>query len=223
MINVIIADHQPVFRAGIAKLLAVEDDIHIIAQPDSPGHLFNAMERLRPWVVIVSSGFLPVATEVQKIIQITNQRQIALLILFGKTENAANFVSLGVRGVLCRSVSSDRLIAGVRRLARGEFDVDTQVTEERRADLVGQRVTSQLSDRELKIVAAAVQGYKYREIAAQLGTSEQVIKNGMAVIYNKMGVSDRLEMVLFVIHHRMLAKPLAKDWTSPGSPMLAAA
>ena len=110
MINVIIADHQPVFRAGIAKLLAVEEDIHIIAQPDSPGHLLNAIERLRPCVMIVSSGFLPVATELHRLIQITNQRRIALLILFGKTENATNLVALGVRGVLCRSVSSERLI-----------------------------------------------------------------------------------------------------------------
>ncbi len=223
MINVIIADHQPVFRAGIAKLLAVEEDIHIIAQPDSPGHLLNAIERLRPCVMIVSSGFLPVATELHRLIQITNQRRIALLILFGKTENATNLVALGVRGVLCRSVSSERLIEGVRRLARGGCDLDTQVIEDRHADLVGQQVASQLSERELKIVAAAVQGYKYREIATQLSTSEQMIKNAMALIYDKMGVSDRLEMVLFVIHHHMLEKAPALDWTSPGGSILAAA
>ncbi len=59
LINVIIADHQPVFRAGIAKLLATEDDMRIIAQPLSPDHLLNAVERLRPHVLILSSGFLP--------------------------------------------------------------------------------------------------------------------------------------------------------------------
>ncbi len=223
MINVIIADHVPIFRAGIAKLLAVEEDIHIIAQPASPVHLLNAIERLSPRVAIVSSGFLPVPTEISKIIEITNRRQIALLILFGKTENASSFASQGVRGVLYRSVNSNRLLEAVRHLARGGFYVDTQAIEERQADLVGQHVTSQLSDRELKLIAAAVQGYKYREIAAQFGTSEQMIKNAMAVIYDKMGVSDRLEMVLFVIHHRMLAKPAAPDWTSPGSAVLAAA
>ena len=84
-------------------------------------------------------------------------------------------------------------------------------------------MASQLSERELKIVAAAVQGYKYREIATELSTSEQMIKNAMALIYDKMGVSDRLEMVLFVIHHHMLEKAPALDWTSPGGSILAAA
>jgi DNA-binding NarL/FixJ family response regulator len=223
MINVIIADHLPIFRAGIAKLLAVEDDIHIIAQPSSPKHLLNAIERLRPSVVILSSGFLPVATEIRKIIKVTNERQVALLVLFGKTESASTFTSLGVRGVLCRSASGDILIEGVRRLARDGFDMPAQVFEEKRpgqesAALVGQRVTSELSCRELRIIAAVVRGYKYREIAAKLGTSEQMIKNAMAVIYDKMGVSDRLEMTLFVIHHHMLAPaPAPVDHVPPGS------
>lgn len=209
MINVIIADHQPIFRTGIAKLLAVEDDIHIIAQPNSPDHLLNAIDRLRPHVAMVSSGFLPDITELRKIVQITNQRQIALLILFGKAENASDFISLGARGVLYRAVGADRLIEGVRRLARGDFDMQTQIIEQRGEDLVGQRVTSKLSRRELKIIAAVVQGYRYREIAAQFRTSEQMIKNAMGAIYDKVGVSDRLEMALFVIHHRVLAQATA--------------
>jgi DNA-binding NarL/FixJ family response regulator len=227
MINVIIADHQPIFRAGIAKLLAVEDDIHIISLPDSPEHLLNAIDRLRPHVVMVSSGFLPDLTKLRNVAQITNERRIALLILFGKAENATDYISLGARGVLYRSVGAERLIEGVRRLARGGFDIHTQVIEhkgDKGDDLVGQRVTSQLSRRELKIIAAVLQGHKYREIAVQLGTSEQMIKNAMGVIYDKIGVSDRLEMALFVIHHRVLAQATASaGLTGAGIRMLAAA
>ena len=209
MINVIIADHLPIFRAGIAKLLAVEDDIHIIAQSDSPDRLLNAIDRLRPHVAMISSAFFPQVTQLQKIVLIAHQRQIALLILFGQKENAADFIALGVQGVLYRSVGAHRLIEAVRRLARGGFDLQTEVIEPGDVDLVGKRVASKLSRRELKIIAAVVQGHKYREIAAQLGTSEQMIKNTMAVIYNKTGVSDRLEMALFVIHHQVLARATA--------------
>ncbi len=224
MINVIIADHLPIFRAGIAKLLAVEDDIHIIAQSETPAHLLNGIERLRPRVVIVSSGFLPAPTEIRKIIEFTNRRRIALLILFDKTENAADFISLGVQGVLYRSVGAHRLIAAVRRLARGGFDRQTEVIEPREVDLVGKRATSKLSRRERKIIAAVLQGYKYREIAAQLNTSEQMIKNAMAVIYDKVGVSDRLEMALFVIRHQVLAQATASvRQISPVIGLLAAA
>ena len=62
----------------------------------------------------------------------------------------------------------------------------------------------------LQIVALIVQGCKNKEIASQLGTKEQVIKNYLRGIYDKTGVSDRLELALFTIHHRVLAEAAAK-------------
>jgi DNA-binding NarL/FixJ family response regulator len=81
----------------------------------------------------------------------------------------------------------------------------TEISE----DLVGIRVRDRLSEKELRIIAAVVRGYKNREIAAQLDTSEQVVKNALRVIFDKIGVSDRLELALFVLHHRMLAHATA--------------
>ena len=57
MINVIIADHQAIFRAGIAKVLAVEEDIRIVGQPQSAEQLLNALEKLRSRVLILSTSF----------------------------------------------------------------------------------------------------------------------------------------------------------------------
>ena len=59
------------------------------------------------------------------------------------------------------------------------------------------------------IVALIVQGYKNKEIATQLGTTEQVIKNYLRNVYDKIGVSDRLELALFTIHHRILNEAAA--------------
>ncbi len=73
-------------------------------------------------------------------------------------------------------------------------------------DLVGARVRDRLTPKEMKIVALIVQGCKNREIGVRLGTTEQVIKNYLRSIYDKTGVSDRLELALFTIHHRMLAE-----------------
>jgi DNA-binding NarL/FixJ family response regulator len=66
-----------------------------------------------------------------------------------------------------------------------------------------------LTARELSIVALIVQGYKNKEIATRLGTTEQVIKNYLRNVYDKVGVSDRLELALFTIHHRILAEAAA--------------
>jgi DNA-binding NarL/FixJ family response regulator len=73
-------------------------------------------------------------------------------------------------------------------------------------DSVGTRVRDRLTPKELKIVALIVQGCKNKEIAVRLCTTEQVIKNYLRSIYDKTGVSDRLELALFTIHHRMLAE-----------------
>jgi DNA-binding NarL/FixJ family response regulator len=78
------------------------------------------------------------------------------------------------------------------------------------------RVRDRLTAKELRIVALIVQGYKNKEIAAQLGTTEQVIKNYLRNVYDKIGVSDRLELALFTIHHRILNEAAAA--TTAGIP-----
>ena len=80
-----------------------------------------------------------------------------------------------------------------------------------------------LSDRELRIMAAVVQGYKNRDIAMQLYTSEQMIKNALRNIFDKIGVSDRLELALFVLHHRILAQATASVAAAPSRSRAAAA
>jgi DNA-binding NarL/FixJ family response regulator len=208
MINVIIADNQAIFRAGIAKVLAVEEDIRIVGQPQSPEQLMNALERLRSHVLILSTSFLSI---LEKILESAAERQTAVLMLAENGEVASDFMRMGVQGVIFRSVNGNVAIEAVRRLSRGESFLqspnpsDADVSD----DLVGARVRERLSDRELRIIAAVVQGYKNREIAMQLYSTEQMIKNALRNIFDKIGVSDRLELALFVVHHRMLAQATA--------------
>ena len=118
---------------------------------------------------------------------------------------------MGVQGVIYRCASGNVVVEAVRRLSRGEpflqspNRMDGEVSE----DLVGARVRDRLSDRELRIIAAVVQGFKNRDIAMQLYTSEQMVKNSLRNIFDKIGVSDRLELALFTIHHRILAQATA--------------
>src|SRR5271165_3288810 len=213
MINLIIADHQAIFRAGIAKVLAVEEDMRIVGQPQSAEQLLNALEKLRSRVLIFSTSFLPLLPEIQAI---SNGRNVALLMIVENTETASDFMRMGVQGVIYRSAGGNVVVEAVRRLSRGEPflqspNMDGEVSE----DLVGARVRDRLSDRELRIIAAVVQGNKNRDIAMQLYTSEQMVKNALRNIFDKIGVSDRLELALFTIHHRILAQATA---SIPGAP-----
>lgn len=222
MINVIIADHQAIFRAGIAKVLAVEEDVRIVGQPQSPEQLLNALDKLRPRVLILASSFLSFLSDIQHVSQ---RHGTAILMLCDNVESASDFMRMGVQGGIYRSASGNMVVEAVRRLAQGQSflqgpnSADIDVNE----DLVGARVRKRLSERELRIIAAIVQGYKNREIATQLFTSEQVIKNALRNIFDKIGVSDRLELALFVVHHRILAQATASLAVSPGRSRAAAA
>ena len=208
MINVIIADHQAIFRAGVSKVLAVEDDIRIVGQPQSHEQMLNALEHLRAHVLLVSTHFLPLFAEIQAL---TAGQSTKILVLAEPTDHAAPFVAMGVQGVVYRSVNGSAVVDAVRRLARGETYIHTPnaAVAEISEDLVGIRVRDRLSERELRTIALVVRGHKNREIAVQTETSEQVVKNTLRAIFDKIGVSDRLELALFVLHHRMLAHATA--------------
>ena len=129
-------------------------------------------------------------------------------------QDSRHYLTNGVHGVIYRNVSGEALVQCVRKVSKGETWVqDTQESKETAEnDLVGARVRDRLTAKELKIVALIVQGYKNKEIATQLGTTEQVIKNYLRNVYDKIGVSDRLELALFTIHHRIWRKRQQRQW-----------
>jgi DNA-binding NarL/FixJ family response regulator len=128
------------------------------------------------------------------------------------TTPPAPYLQQGFRGVVFRSVSGPALVECVRRVAAGETWLPPQLMQpdSPEEDMVGTRVRDRLTPKEMRIVALIVQGCKNREIATRLKTTEQVIKNYLRSIYDKTGVSDRLELALFTIHHRVLAQAAAE-------------
>jgi len=215
VINVVIADHQPVYRAGIAKLLASEDDMRIIAQPLTAEHLLNALDKLRPHVLVISSGFVEDPETLRNITGMAGERQIAILVLTENDEQSPQFVPWGAQGVFYRSIKGATLVTGVRQLSRGGRFLQMHAAAELTADLVGERVTSQLSRRELRIISAVVQGYKNSEIASEMGMTVPLIKRMIRGIFDKTGVSGRLELALFVVHHQVLAQAAAAQRSIP--------
>jgi len=205
MNKIILADNQAIFRAGTAKILAMEDDFRIIAQCSDPDRVVPAIETFRNATVVFATALkLPVSQIVEK--ARANGSRCLLVAETGEPVQA--YFDAGVDGVMHRSVSGSALIDCVRRVARGERPIhacgpDDMMIEE---DSVGARVRDRLTPKEMKIVALIIQGCKNKEIASRLGTTEQVIKNYLRSIYDKTGVSDRLELALFTIHHRMLAE-----------------
>jgi DNA-binding NarL/FixJ family response regulator len=226
-IRVILADSQAIYRVGIRKVFALEDDIRVVAQAESLANLHAALERY-PTDVVVLEGQL-IAGTINAIPELVKRCPDAKLIVQVVETDEANIVELyrrGVRGVVPRAISPDLLIKCVRKIADGETWIDNQsiswVIEAYRAqatNLTGPRVQPKLSKKELAIISCITRGMRNKEIAYQIGTTEQVIKNYLRKVYDKLGVSDRLELALYCLHHQLLKSYMQEQESHPAPPM----
>src|SRR6266851_5387149 len=192
MLKLILADNQAIFRAGIAKVLAVEDEMRIVAQAQTQEQMFMALDKFRAAVLVVAGGF---HSDFNGVLQAANKAKTRVVVLADTGESAQRYMGAGANGVVYRNVTSAALVDCVRKVARGEnwvqdIAVPSELTEN---DMVGLRVRDRLTAKELRIVALIV----------------QVIKNYLRNVYDKIGVSDRLELALFTIHHRILNEAAA--------------
>jgi DNA-binding NarL/FixJ family response regulator len=209
MNKIILADNQAIFRAGTAKILAMEDDFRIIAQCPDSDRLYQSIDTFRGAVLLFAATLKADLSVLVERIANAGSRSIAIV---ENNEQPQQFLAMGVQGLVYRNVSGPALIDCVRRVAGGErFQQPAMNTlEPLEEDLVGARVRDRLTPKEMKIVALIVQGCKNKEIAIRLGTTEQVVKNYLRSVYDKTGVSDRLELALFTIHHKILAEAAAE-------------
>jgi len=129
MIKVILADHQELFRMGMAQVLAEVDDIRIVGEPQSPEQLLNQLEESNPHVLILSTAFLPAFTEIRRILK---RRQTALLVLAEENDQAAYTRWLRARGIVYRSMDGPLFIDAMRRVARGELFIQPDSSDARK-------------------------------------------------------------------------------------------
>jgi DNA-binding NarL/FixJ family response regulator len=212
MNKIILADSQAIFRAGTAKVLATDEDLRIIAQCADLERLLHAVTTFPGAIVVFAASLRPDMPQLRRMLDAAGSRGI---VIAENTETATAYLQQGFRGVVFRSVTGPALMECVRRVAAGDTWMPPQlvVADAGEDDLVGTRVRDRLTPKEMRIVALIVQGCKNREIAVRLKTTEQVIKNYLRSIYDKTGVSDRLELALFTIHHRVLAAAAAEVGT----------
>jgi len=209
MNKIILADSQAIFRTGTAKVLAMDEDLRIIAQCSDLDRMYHAVTTFPGSIVLFAASLRPDFTRLKMLLETMGSRGI---VIAENNETAGSYLQQGFRGVVFRSISGPALVECARRVAAGDTWIPPQLVQQDspEEDMVGMRVRDRLTPKEMRIVALIVQGCKNREIAQRLKTTEQVIKNYLRSIYDKTGVSDRLELALFTIHHRVLAQAAAE-------------
>jgi DNA-binding NarL/FixJ family response regulator len=225
-IRVVLADSQAIYRVGMKKVFALEDDIRVVAQAENLTNLHTALQRYPTDVVLLEGQMI--AGTIDAIPDLVRRSPDAKIIVQVVETDEANIVELyrrGVRGVVPRSIAPDLLIKCVRKIAEGETWIDNQsiswVIEAYRSQassLTNPKTQPKLSKKELAIISCITRGMRNKEIAYQIGTTEQVIKNYLRKVYDKLGVSDRLELALYCLHHQLLKTYLEEAEAMPIPP-----
>ena len=211
-IRIILADTQAIYRVGTKKIFALEDDVRVVAQAENLGQVLAAAAKFPADVLLFEAAISPNAPEaVSEVLKRASNLKVIILSPETDEETTVEYFRRGVRGILPRSIAPEMLVKCVRKVAVGETWIDNQsvnwVIEAYRsqaAQLTSPRPKTKLSDKELLIISCVTQGMRNKEIASEIGTTEQVVKNYLRKVYDKLGVSDRLELALYCIHHRLL-------------------
>jgi DNA-binding NarL/FixJ family response regulator len=226
-IRVIVADSQAIFRAGLRKIFALEDDIRVVGQAETLPQAVAAAKKFSAEILIFEAGLAEHPAEA--VAEILKQASGLRLVVVTETRDQELTLELfrrGAQAIVSREIESEQLVECLRQLVKGECWLEPHavqwVFEAYRAQAgrpQASRAKVQLTPKEALIVSCVTQGMKNKEIAARVGTTEQVVKNYLRKVYDKLGVADRLELALYCLNSRVLqdAKqaPPAAEPTEP--------
>jgi DNA-binding NarL/FixJ family response regulator len=213
-IRVLMADDHVIFRDGLRKLLESEEDIEIVGEASNGNECVHMLTKLKPDILLLDlrtpgKDSLAVLEEVNLGFLTT---RVIVLTEAEEERDAVRAMRLGARGIVPKQTARDLLVKSIRRVYSGEIWLNNRLTAEvmkaftSSSDIA--RREPMLSDREKEIVQLIAQGFRNKEIAEKLFISEQTVKNHLHNIFDKLGVSDRLELALYAIHHRLIEHEL---------------
>jgi len=228
-IRVILADSQAIYRVGIAKILSAEPDLRVVAQAETLGQAFAALTQSTADVMLFEAALSP--TPVEAVVEVLKRAPNLLMVVLvdsPREQETVDYLRRGVRGVVLRSIAPELLVRCVRKVFQGETWIDTRginwvikAFRNQSAQLRSADPRHRLSEKELLIIAGVTQGLRNKDIAVEIGTTEQVVKNYLRKIYDKLRINDRLELALYTVHEKLLEsgrKPEAAMEATVGAP-----
>lgn len=211
-IRVILADSQAIFRAGLRKVFALEDDIRVIGQAETLAQTLAAVQKFSADILIFESALSSTpADTLSEMLRQVGKSRIVVVLQEPDQELTLELFRRGAHGIVSREVEPEMLVDCLRKVAVGEPWLEPRaigwVLEAYRTQGLrpaGSRPKVQLTPKESLIVSCVTQGMKNKEIALRVGTTEQVVKNYLRKVYDKLGVADRLELALYCLNHRVV-------------------
>ncbi len=217
-IRILIVDDHPLFREGLERALSLESDIVVVGHGEDGQQAVALAYRLRPHVMLLDVN-LPDMNGMQIARQVRHDNpQIAIVILtaYHEAEQVIYALRAGASAYCTKDISPDELVGVVRDVAGGLYVVDGQRMDRQTLKawlnaeataISGPHVEPSnrhlmpLSPRETEILRSVTSGLSNKEIAVELGISQQTVKNHMTSILRKLNVDDRTQAAVTAIRH----------------------
>jgi len=213
VIRVLIADDHPIVRDGQKKLLTLEEDVQVVGEACDGCEVLDKVQELDPDVLLLDLRMPNLdGLSALQALQQTNKRTRVIILTASEDKNEfVQAMKLGCSGIVLKQTAPELIIKSIRKVHGGEIWLDSHTTAAVRRQFAApgevgssgsgkSRERSPLSQREREIVQLVAQGYKNKEMAEKMFISEQTVKNHLHNIFDKLGVSDRLELALYAIH-----------------------
>lgn len=214
LVRVLIADDHALFRDGLRKLLESEGGFEVVGEASDGEMLLDLVRRTEADILLLDLA-MPRQDGMDVLRELAAAQVPVRTLLLTASINKDQIVralKLGAYGVVLKEATTQRLFDSIRCVMSGQY----WVGRESISDLVRalRSVSSQengsqkprefgLTPREMEIVTLVVAGYSNPDIAQRCSISEQTVKHHISNIFDKLGVSNRLELALFAVNHRL--------------------
>lgn len=216
-ISILIADDHPIFRHGLRTLLEAEPGFCVVGEAADGLEAVEKTGSLKPDILLLDLAMprLPGLEALRRLAEQSAQVRIIVLTANIETPQIIEALQLGARGLVLKHAACELLMRCIRTVMAGQYwvareEVASLVEALRRflpaAAQAGPRRSFGLTPRETEVVSAIVSGQTNREIAHTLDISEETVKRHLTNIFDKVGVSTRLELALFALDHGLVDK-----------------
>ncbi|OYX55783.1 MAG: DNA-binding response regulator [Micrococcales bacterium 32-70-13] len=215
-IRVVLVDDQPLFRAGVAAVVDAQSDLRVVGEVGTGAEAIELLDRIDADVVLLDIRMPDVdgAEAARRLLSperaARRPRPLRIIVLttFGLDERARAAIDVGASGFLLKDASPEFLVAAIRAVhagsavaATGDLAALVRSGAVPREALAPPAGLAALSDRERLVFDAAIQGLSNAEIAARLYLSESTVKTHVSSVLSKLGVRDRVQLVVLAHRH----------------------
>ena len=212
LIKIALADDHAIFRDGLRRLLSLEEDFEVVAEAKDGTEVLPIIEEHEPDILLLDLR-MPGADGLTVLQRVRANKLDTKIIVLTASEDEDEYVKAikcGASGIVLKQTATDLLIKSVRKVTEGETWLDARTTAAVMRQFASPNEPSSheaekptLSNREHEIAACVAQGLKNKEIGEKLFISEQTVKNHLHNTFQKLGVSDRLELALYAIKNNI--------------------